>query len=498
MKKQILLGLISLLSLVSCNNDTTTTTTENTLTDELETLSKAVESLKTDVDIKIQFNLGTEYKNPWYAAEYNANKTYEYNGSFRTYNKSNYINAKATLSLVENNITQSPFQTNTGCYNLQTQTVVNEYLNYKNIVQHKEDINMSTAGNHSAKDELYYNYFADININELTYDETLSNSAEKVYIYEGEALRDFAEDYASHRSKGIAYLTLQNDKFSKVVITYDNLETYFTNASSGVGEYFTSSLSATGTFTYSTENNLALQPIQTNKISVLDTLFNKFRNNYTVKYINSEYDDGKEAFRILYDDDKIAFDLYDMFSASETPLFGTLSWLDSVIRLDDEKSKYYIDNYAVDEDSGEFYWISNQELIEEVATNKDVDESLLYFEEGYFNQDISSIDSSLFTYDSETDMYNLSQDAVLYFGEVIYPKLINYVSFALYMVMFSSYMAYYGTSWKLKIIDENTFRIYGTFARSDKNGSVSLNSSWSFIFTNPSTTDTTAFYTTEA
>ena len=61
------------------------------------------------------------------------------------------------------------------------------------------------------------------------------------------------------------------------------------------------------------------------------------------------------------------------------------------------------------------------------------------------------------------------------------------------ITIFVTAYTFAGIEWNVTIVDENTLRFDGKFQASFGAGAVG-NSEWSFVFTNPGTTNTDVFY----
>lgn len=518
MKKKILLGAISLLALVSCGGTTSEkketeapvvesdldTTSQDSASDsvvEEDHLEEAVEALHSNIDVTSEISSSREYDNVWYAANYNTSLKYQVEAKYRL-NGTQYVNSSVDIiGYDDDGNLEKTYQSYSGTYDINNLAVVNEYLDGKNTVQHQYDILPSTGGTHTVKDEMYFNFFEEVEVKDLTLNGD-TEDGKKVYKYTGEAVEYVAEQYFGYATSGYMLLTLSGLTFESYQMVFEDYKGVYTSASSSdtfQGSSFTAKLALSGSIFSDDTNDLALKPVETKKIDALDTLFKKFDTNYTMQYLNSEFDysttDPQQGFNYLVDGEKMALDVFDMFSEEDTYQFGTLSYFDSVLRKDETKNKYYIETLALDEETYEYYWATNKATIE--STGDSVSDDLLYFDLSSFQVSLKDLDSSLFTLstvEGETDTYYLNENATKYFGKEIISSFIFNTPMAMGSGIFVPWF-YYGSSWKVKIIDSNTIRFFGDFLASF--GSASVSSSWSFVFTNGGTTDTSAFYSSD-
>ena len=482
MKKSIcyILSIFTLTSLFAC--DQKVSSSENTFKQDVKT---ALNLLKGDVNINTTFTLSREYENPWYAGENNVTRVFNFSSEFRFNDEKTYTFARVNHGEVKMGsstlIDEGVYETNTGL-------LLDNYLSFDNKPQLEYNISSSTSNRVSAKNEIFYNYFQDIRFDELVVDE----QEDKVSFVSSAlcAYSNTAVNFYSSNAK--ITFTLNEGKFTDFVIEYEPLESKYVSSSDFNGEIFLHKLSATGKITYSNENTIALTSKETNKIEALDNVLKKFDKNFTINYLNYSSNIGEQGLNVLYDNDKIVVDLMNVLS--DNGELGTLSWLDAVLCKDEEKGKYYIKNLSLNEDTGEYYWVTNQELVDSSSTY-DVSEDLLYYDEGKFDLHLKDIDSSLFTLkDGETNVYTLDSKACKYFGQAIVPLILNFTTIPMASItIFVTAYTFAGIEWNVTIVDENTLRFDGKFQASFGAGAVG-NSEWSFVFTNPGTTNTDVFY----
>lgn len=482
MKKSVCFAftILCLASLAACNQ-------EEKPNDASEEMKSALSLLKGNVDFAMTFENSREYDNPWYAGLYNVKRTFQLNSKFRFFDDNTYTYAEVNYGEVEEG-KETEFLTAKGVYESQSGLVLNNYLTYDNKPELEFAINAANSNRVSAKGELFYNYFQDISFEDALKDE----KGNLLATFNAPSLCELSDEFFSfYSSSATINFTLEDGKFTKFTIEYEPFRSHIISTSDFSGVEFTAKLSATGTITYAESNDLALKSKEGNKIAAIDNVLSKFDDNFTILYLNLSGDIGDEGLRVLYDGDRIAADVMDIFSDNGD--LGTLSWLDAILCKDEAKNKYYVKNLSLDEETMTYSWKTNAEIVDGSATY-DVAEDLLYYDAGAFDLGFKNIDSSLFTLqDEETQTYLLDTEATQYFGRAVVPLFLNYTAIPMSLTQFITPYTNSGVEWTLQIVDENTLRFNGKFSASFGLGAQS-SSEWSFVFTNPGTTSVDAFY----
>lgn len=404
--KKVLLGLVALTSLVGltgCGEIENEIDVEKA--NSVLKVNEALEALKGDVDVSISFLNQRKYDNPFYAGMYNISRGFTYEGKFRKANEGKSVSFDVSIGEDDD---ESTIKNQKGLYNATNGLKEENYLSYKNEEVVKYALNDGTSDRIDEKEEGGFNFLSLIDIKNVVFDEWLATSSFKndagVNSYAGKFF-DFYSDESTITFK------MEKGKFTSFTIEYAPFATRYTSSSDMSGVPFTAYLSATGTIKYNSEGNNEIKPVATNKIEKLDNILKKFDKNFTVQYLNSEMDVGKEALRIYYTEDRIVCDLMDIFS--ENADLGTLSWLDSIFEKNAETGKFEFHNLGMNEETGEFKWTTNKEVVES-SKEYEVPDELYEFEKGAFDLDLKNIDTSLFTLaekekESDNDVYVLNE-----------------------------------------------------------------------------------------
>lgn len=475
MKKRCLLlsSLFSVSVLASCGGSVS------------ETIVKAIESLKGDFKVETTIINSRNYLNPWYS-ENNTSKEFFVNQEFAFSADKTGLHVKTDLSMKDGEL-ESAVQSETGYYDLASGLMMDEFLNYKNERELRLSMDVSSADTIHVSSTNFYNFFSELKAEDFKLSEDGSKAT-----YSGNLGSTLANYYIGFNSEVTsAEFGIENDRFTSFSFTFNDCEGQYISTNFDSAK-FTESCSISGSFSYDDLTLKDLEPVSTNKVSALDDALSAFKDkSFTIQSINPEYVGEEDACmsQVIFDGDKIVADFVDIMTFG----LGNLSWLDGILVKDETNGKYFVNNLAMNEDTGEHYWASTKEVVESAGITPN--DSAIYYEEGRFDLDFLNIDSSLFTLRADTtDTYDLDPKAAKYFGECIVPVFMDYTSI-LTSGMVASLEAYtsLGESWYARILEDGSI-LFATYAKADFGGAASA-SEWGFVLCNPGTSDVSPFYT---
>ena len=454
------------------------------VTPEPVSLDTALASLKSDFIASLSVKNGRNYLNPWYTTN-NGVKSLFVDQEFRSTDEGKNVHAGLTLSEQKGGI-KVPLSTQKIIYEADTGLVSEEHLNHKNERIVRRMLDASSTNFIHVSDTDFYNHYQNLRAEDFLQD---TEDASK-FTYSGSLASDIAKDMFGFYGKVTsATFTLTDSKFTAFEFAYEDCEGTWVGTDFA-GADFVESLAISGTFAYDNLTLTDLAPHSGSKVAAIDNVLAKYKDQskFAVQPVNPELIEDGAGIQVIYDEDKIAIDFYDIFSMGE---LNTLSWLDGKFVEDAETGKYYINNLALNEETYEFFWQTSKETVE--AADQTVSDGAVLFEKDAFKLDFANIDSSLFTLrEGSEDTYDLNPAAAKYFGECIVPTITDYSATMMGTYMHLDVMTYTGSSWSVRILDDSSlfFEYHGSL---DFNGSTT-NNSWGFILTGAGTADASPFY----
>lgn len=452
----------------------------------------AVKGLEGDFKTELKVTAGRTFLNPWYSGS-NFSNTVDVQQEFKLSQDKTYMHSKVFASRDELG-TPIELLNYQGEYDVKSGLLVEESLNHRNEPIVTKIINPSNSDYTHVNATPLANMYADLSLTDFSVDK---NDSSKVK-YDGDLAETLAQFFAGfYGDLADATFTIENNKFTGFTFEYEPVESSWANTSFE-GADFIETLTITGTFAYDNFTLEDIKPVAGTKVAAIDTALAAYKNTdkFTVKTINpTSFEDRNEVGvigeQIVYDGDRIAIDLFDIFSEGE---LNTLSYFDGKFVQDEETGKYYIDNLALNEDTYEFFWMSSKEVVESEADT--VNDRAVFFEKDAFKLDFTNIDSSLFTLrEGTTDTYDLNPAAAKTFGKCIIPTINDYSAAMMMTGMHLDILSETGSEWFVKVLENNEL-YFEVKASLDFNGSVS-NYSWGFILGDAGTASCDAFYADE-
>lgn len=454
-------------------------------------LVNAVKSLEGDFKTELVITSGRQYLNPWYSSNDFVNSI-QVSQEYKLSEDKTYMHSKI-YAYRDNLGTNIELLNSIGEYEVKTGLLVEETLNHKNEKVVTRLINASNSDFIHVSATALENMYASLELADFSVDATDSTLVK----YDGELAGEMAQFFASFYGElTSATFKLEGEKFTSFTFEFEPTESTFSSTNFS-GSDFLETLKIEGEISYSDLTLGDLKSIEGTKLAALDDALAPYKNTdkFSIKTINPDLLEDREEVgvigeQIVYDGDRIAVDLFNLFS--DNLELNTLSYFDGKFVLDEESGKYRIDNLSLNEETYEFYWMSSKEVVES-AGEIQANERGLLFEKDAFKLDFANIDSSLFTLrEGTTDTFDLNPAAAKTFGKCIVPVINDYSAAMMATEMHLDILTDHGSAWSIKLLENNEL-YFEVKASLDFNGSES-HYNWGFILGDAGTASCDPFY----